>query len=232
MSLNKCPKCGKEVSAKAIKCVHCGLVLKPENKARLDMTPQQLFDDACNYYKDLVLTIKRVGIILEGVKNFDYSTEIALRQIDWILQFILLDQALEDGEMEKNERLFIDQITKYGDLLQLINEKYQTNLQWGALEILNNKVLFEIMKAMVPQILELERDFIGYFAFADALIEDHDYYEDLRVDILNIAECLSLVNGDDSNNNGNELFDTFFGELYLNKKHEFEQKYLTTKNKK
>lgn len=226
MFLNKCPKCGKEISDKATKCVHCGLLLKPQNKARVNMSPQQLFNEASTYYKDLTLTIKRVGLVLEDVENFDYSTEIALRQIDCVLQFLLLHQALEDGEMETNERLFIAQITKYGDLLSLINEKYNTDLRWDTLEILNNKVLFNIMKSIIPDILDMEIDFIDYFALADAIISDHDYYDDLRVDILNIAECLSLVNRDDSNNNGNEIFDNFFGSLYLDKKRDFEKKYL------
>lgn len=222
MALVKCPKCGKEVSEKALKCVHCGLMITPNNKERQNKSPQQLFDEACRYYKDLTLTVKRLGLALESIPSIDYSTEIALKQIDWIVQYMLLTQALVDGEIDTNERIFIDQITEYGNLLGLINEEHNLNLSWESLEVFNNKILFGIVKAMVNDIVGYVDDFVSFIAVADAYT-DHDYYDDFRTDILNIAECLAYVDGDNGDYMGNNLFDNLFGNMYLDKKREAEK---------
>ena len=137
---------------------------------------------------------------------------------------MLLTQAIADGEIDSNEKIFIDQITEYGDLLGLISEKHNVNLSWDSLEILNNKVLVGIIKNMVPDMVYFVNDFVEFIAVADAVITDHNYYADFRNDILNIAECLAYVDGDNGDYIGNHIFDSLFGNMYLNKKKEVEKK--------
>ena len=145
MAMIKCPKCGKEVSDKATKCVYCGLMLKSNNKARMEKAPQELYDEACKYYKDLQLTVRKIGLMLESVEDIDFSTTNALYQMDYALQYILLLQAVSDGEVDHFEQQFVDMITEHGDLLYIINDRYDTNLSWETLELFNNKSIYTML---------------------------------------------------------------------------------------
>ncbi len=226
MAMVKCPKCGQEVSDKATKCVHCGVVLKSSNKARLEKAPQELYDEACKYYKDLQLTVRKIGLMLESLEDVDFSTTNALYQMDYALQYLLLSQAVSDGEVDHFEQQFIDMITEHGDLLSIINDRYNVKLSWETLELFNNKSICTMLIGIIEDMAKLIADFITEIATVDAVIKDHDYYADIRCAILNIAECLACIDKDASDNRGDELFDTFIGSRYLEVKREFEQKLL------
>lgn len=223
MAMVKCPKCGQEVSERATKCVHCGLMLKSNNKERLNKSPQALYDEACEHYKQLTLIVRRLGLILESSDKIRYSTTIALQQMDLILQFLLLIQANSDGEVDHLEQQFIDKITTHSDLLGLLNSKFGTNFSWDSLEWQNKKSIVVILIGMVKDISELTSDFIDGIALVDAATTDHDYYADIRKCFLNIAECLACVDKDSNDNQGDKLFDDYFGKYYLEKKKEFEK---------
>lgn len=226
MAMIKCPKCGQEVSDKATKCVHCGLILKSNNKARLGKAPQELYDEACKYYKNLQLTVRKLGLVLESTDGFNFSTTDALHEMDFALQFILLLQAVSDGEVDHFEQQFINLITEHGNLLGLLNKRYNTHFSWDSLELYNNKTIYTMLIGLTPDIVDLTNDFIVGMALVDAFIKDHDYYADIRCAFLNIAECLACIDNDASDNRGDDLFDKFFGSKYLEKKREFEQKLL------
>lgn len=226
MAMIKCPKCGQEVSDKATKCVHCGLILKSNNKARLGKAPQELYDEARKYYKNLQLTVRKLGLVLESTDGFNFSTTDALYEMDFALQFILLLQAVSDGEVDHLEQQFINLITEHGNLLGLLNERYNTHFSWDSLEIYNNKTIYTMIIGLAPDVGRLTNDFTVGMALVDALIKEHDYYADIRNDFLNIVECLACIDKDASDNRGDNLFDEFFGSKYLEKKREFEQKLL------
>lgn len=231
MAMIKCPQCGQEVSEDATKCVHCGLLLKSDTKDRIKKTPQALYDEACAYYKKLSLTVKKIGLILESMEDSVYSTTIALRQMDYILQFVLLGQAASDGEVDHFEQQFIDLITDHGDLLVYLNNKHELNITWDSLELYNNRTMMSILTDLVPDINELSNDFVNYVASVDAALTDHNYYADIRTCVLNIAECLSCVDGDNGDNNAAKLFDLTIGNRYVAKKREVEEQLSSEKKK-
>ena len=222
MAMVKCPKCGKDVSDKATKCVYCGLMLKANNKARMEKAPQELYDEACKYYKDLQLTVRKIGLMLESVEDIDFSTTNALYQMDYALQYVLLLQAVSDGEVDHFEQQFVDMITEHGDLLCIINDRYDANLSWETLELFNNKSICTMLTGIIDDMSYIVLDFVTEMAMVDAIITDYDYYADIRKDFLNIAECLACIDNDASDNIGAEYFDRLIGNFYLEKKREFE----------
>ena len=226
MAMIQCPKCGQEVSDKAMKCVHCGLILKSNSKDRIEKTPQELYDEACKYYKDLQLIVRKLGLVLESTDGLNFSTTDALLKMDLALQYILLIQAVSDGEVDHFEQQFINLITEHGNLLGLLNERYNTNCTWDSLEIYNSKTIYTMLIGLAPDFCNLTSDFIVGMAVVDAIIKDHDYYADIRNDFLNIAGCLAGIDKDVCDNKGDELFDKLFGTQYLKIKREFEQEFL------
>ena len=190
---------------------------------RAYMTPQQLYDEACDHYKELMLIVRKGGLLLESIKGVSYSTDLALMQIDVVLQHILLTQAVYDGEVDRLERQFIDLITEHGDLFKLINSKCKTELSWGVIDVANNKFILTLLKEVLQDVLDMAFDFIEYFALLDAYIENANYFKVIQNSILSIAECLSWVDGDNSDYNGKELVKIFFGDYYQQKKTEFLQ---------
>lgn len=229
MAMVKCPNCGQEVSDKAMKCVHCGLVLKSVHKERIGKAPQALYDEACKHYRNLQLIIRKIGLMLESVENIHYSTTQALYQMDYALQYMLLVQAVSDGVVDHFEQQFIDMITEHGDLMAIINNKYDTQFSWGSLELYNNKTIYTMIIGITQDVVNSTYDFVMGIAAVDAIITDHDYYADIRDEILNIAECLACIDNDASDNLGAEKFDILIGNSYLQKKREFEQQLLAQK---
>lgn len=195
--------------------------LTNSNSERRNMTPQQLYDEACQHYKQLTLTVRRVGLLLEQADNIRYSTDTALIQIDLILQYMLLSQALKDGEIDNYERQFISMITEHGDLLALINSRFDSDFSWDSLEFLNNKTIFTMLKGVTGDIFDAANDFVTFFAFVDSVLENANYYKSVQTELVAIADCLSWIDGDNSDNSGKELVKIFLGDLYSNKKRNF-----------
>ena len=224
MEIIKCPLCGKEVSEKAVKCVHCGLELIPNNTERKNMSPKDLFIRACAYYDHLITNIKIIGRAIETNDKIKFSTNKALMEIDYILQYILLKQAMIDGDIDSNEIQFIQKISEHGDLMNLIYDKLNLKLKWSDLKIYKTKVLESVLKVIFSNIIDMVIDFIFNIAAFDAVYKKENFYVIFRKDFLNIAECLSYVDSDMSDNEGHKLFDYIFGDLYLKRKKEIETK--------
>lgn len=102
------------------------------------LTPQQNFELACEQYE------MAMGIIRELSKyaitnDSDMSFKTAMRQYDWILQCILLSASVGDDYYLSVENKFIEDIARYGNVLDLINSESRlllnkiTSFNWDTL---------------------------------------------------------------------------------------------------
>ena len=88
---------------------------------------QELFDQAVKSYNEAIQLIKAMDQTFQEVvfKNHPenrYDTRITFAQFDMILQAVLLNMAVSDGEFDRLEQQFVDKITDYGDLLTYIKQ--------------------------------------------------------------------------------------------------------------
>ncbi len=64
MALIKCPECGKDISDKAIQCIHCGYPLSEINNKNVTKTNVELSDKQCPCCK-----VKKQHIIKDNIKE-------------------------------------------------------------------------------------------------------------------------------------------------------------------
>ena len=92
-------------------------------------TAQELFDEAIEHYKKIIGYLDDVGEICKKY-DLDYSASDLIRRFDIILQMTLLQTAVGDNDFDRLERVFIEEITSCGDVLDWINGECDTNFTW------------------------------------------------------------------------------------------------------
>lgn len=208
MAIVQCPECGGKVSTNAGACPHCGYPLNETRQTEDDisvtdmeadtpisLSPQILFNEAYKIYKKGLNLIEELSVIARKVEP-EFSTDIAKRQFDRILQTLLFRVALSDNRFTDVEAKFIDQITDTSDALNYIREKTElTSVSWDNIFMLSVDVCKGISATLVELLDESLNDFILNFAILDAAIEGRDIHTEFVNIFAEIAFCLSAVDG-------------------------------------
>ena len=164
---------------------------------------QELFDQAVKSYQEAIEMIRKMDVVYQEAMNRanpnrkGYDTRITLAQFDWILQAILLNTALSDGNFDRLEQQFVDKITDYGDLMAYIRKKTngQLDLTWDAIARVDQGTQRQLME-LLPDIMNETCDsFVGPLAAVDNAVEAVDFLEQLTRQIGSIAYCISAVDG-------------------------------------
>ena len=122
-----------------------------------------------------------------------------------ILQAVLLNMAVSDGEFDRLEQRFVDKITDYGDLLQL----HQAGLQGPAGSDLGQVANLSPPPSTswwtpLPAILnQLCDSFVKPLALVDKAVDTMDFLRKLETCIADISVCLSFVDGSSDKSEAN-----------------------------
>ena len=131
------------------------------------MTPKESFGLACNLYEDAKKIVKDLSDYAKTIAS-EFSYDIAMRQFDMILQAVLLNVAVEDGQFVNVEAQFIDKITDYADVLVRVNNKIKedepswTNVSWSDIGALSEDARDKfaiIVATIVDEIAEVPTDY-------------------------------------------------------------------------
>lgn len=171
---------------------------------------QELFDQAVKSYDEAIQLLKAMDQTFQEVvfKNHPekrYDTRITFAQFDMILQAVLLNMAVSDGEFDRLEQQFVDKITDYGDLLTYIKQdsKGQLDLTWSQVASLSPATQHQLVDAL-PAILDnLCDSFVKPLAMVDQAVDSMDFLRKLEGCIANISVCLSFVDGDSDKGEAN-----------------------------
>lgn len=125
MALIKCPECGKEVSDKAEKCIHCGCPLDVKETEKSDVTVES--DDVINADKDKIIKKKKqwnkkiilisgsiVAFVLVGV--FVYYIATAKSR-----EYKSAKELFDAKQYEESYAVFTE-ISEYKDSMDMANE--------------------------------------------------------------------------------------------------------------
>ena len=230
MALITCPNCGKRVSDKAEKCIYCGCVL--EEDGEISMSARDAFDHACAKYEEAKDLIKELSALTRTAAK-DFSVEEALSHYDLFLQCILLRVALKDGLFVENEKVFIEKITDYADLMNLINHVLGDqslswrNISWDDLGQMDQELRVKISNAATEIMNDSAESFIAPFAIV-AAVTPRNYIDELMNITLAIVYGLALVDGDSSKS---EDFNAEFREGFVSFTALIRQKWLEIKEK-
>ncbi len=231
MALIACPNCGKRISDKAEKCIYCGYM--PEEDKEFSMSARDAFNYACAEYEKAKDLIKELSVWTKTVVK-DFSVEKALSYYDLFLQCILLRVALKDGIFGENEKVFIEKITDYADLMSLTNnimrDRYLSwrNIDWDDLLQMDQEARVKISDLATLIMNDSVESFVTPFAIIDAATP-REYIDELMDITMAIVVGLAFVDGDSSKSKD---FDTetqegseWFGILIYQKWNEIKEKY-------
>lgn len=153
------------------------------------------YDRAIALIRSMDETFQRAAFREEGQARYD--TRITLYQFDLILQAILLNMALIDGNFHRLERRLIQRITDYGDLTVYLRREgsFGPELSWDSLAALAAPEQRRLLEQL-PDVLEQTcRSFVQPLALVDASERSVDFLEQLEGELGEIAGSLSDVDG-------------------------------------
>ncbi len=127
-----------------------------------------------------------------------YDTRVTLYQFDLILQAILLNMALTDGNFHRLERRLLRKITDYGDLMEYLRREGRFgDLTWDSLATLPAEEQQRLLGEL-PALLERTcRGFVQPLALVDGAMDSIDFLEGLEGELQTIAQCMSRVDGEE-----------------------------------
>lgn len=126
-----------------------------------------------------------------------YDTRITLYQFDVILQALLLNMALCNGEFHPLEKRLILKITDYGDLMAYLRQETggAIDLEWDRIARMDPEIREDLL-ARLPRILEGTcRSFVLPLARADGAETAVDFLQQLEGYLREIAVALGYVDG-------------------------------------
>ena len=163
---------------------------------------QELFDQAVKSYNQAIDLIKAMDqtfqeVVFKNQPDKRYDTRITLAQFDMILQAVLLNMAVSDGEFDRLEQQFVDKITDYGDLLTYIKQDSQgrLDLTWSQVASLREDTQASLVQALPAILDKLCDSFVKPLALVDKVVDDVDFLQQLERNIAEICVCLSFVDG-------------------------------------
>ena len=165
-----------------------------------------IFDEAMEAYDRCISVL---SIFTETYKKFcddneiEYDPEVTLSQFDLVLQYSMLQLALNDGYLDEGEIYFIRDITKHGDLCEYLDRRGIKGITWEGIYKSNELMVSKLLNKVGQEIYDMSSDFIHLFV-ANALVIPMDFFPFFQRDIYLIFLATCHADGD-INNEGEDL---------------------------
>ncbi len=174
------------------------------------MSVQEIFNNAQQKYNENVELLTKFSEIIAEVCEGEFSTEVVLRQFDCILQYLLLHEAIADGNINSLEKQFIELITDTGDILDFANGELGTSFKWDDLVTLSPEYCEKFMQILTPQYAKLLENFLDTIARVDGYIEDIDLFGLINENIIAIFAALAGIDGNATKEEKNRVLNVYY----------------------
>lgn len=159
---------------------------------------QKVYDSCIHFYDDCYDILDRMSAGIKEImesKGVNYNPEVTLIKFDILLQYSLLQIASADYEIDRNELIFIRDLTKKGDLVNYLNTLSDSQISWDNIYQGDIFDLRGILDSIKDKIKKLSEEFIVVFATCD-LATEHNYLADLTRNINCIIVGLAAMDGE------------------------------------
>lgn len=158
---------------------------------------QTIFNSCRELYKkcygDVRLMSCEIAKYMESQgKNWD--PRITVAKFDIVLQYSLLQVAVADFDFDRNEMIFIRDITEQGDFVNYINAMANTDITWDGLFNSSVSDIRKFLRDIKDVIEELSDEFVQVFALCDKLTQ-YDFVSDLEDNVVLIIAGLAKMDG-------------------------------------
>ena len=140
----------------------------------------------------------------------EFDIRVGLNCFDVLLQFSMLQIALNDGQLQSEELEFIRDISKYCNICDYFNQRGYQNVEWQNILNTDESTLKEILNGLQEDIIDISMDFVNIFSYADAAISKYNFFDSLKNNIFNILIAVASAdnNADKSEFNWCIIFAT------------------------
>lgn len=160
---------------------------------------QKIYDGCKKIYNNCYDMIEGMSFdtkrYLDSQGTTDYNPEEILIKFDIILQYSLLQIATADYEIDRNELIFIRDLTEKGDLVNYLNSLGGTPISWDTIYHADVLEIRKFLESLKKRIADLSQEFIFVFTTCDLDTPQHDYLSDLTADVLCIIDGLASMDG-------------------------------------
>ena len=143
--------------------------------------------------------------------NPAYTFEVAMHELEIVLQAVLLKSAVADGDFEGFEEFFIENTRKYADILTSINSELESFdsewscISWDDLYDMPSEDIELLARVGVKIAKGYADEFVTELARADKIIKEKNYLKMLNNDVIAIVLAFSGVDGDNIEGESAEL---------------------------
>ena len=159
---------------------------------------QKVFDTCRQLYKDCFVTMDAMAKLVSQTmakKNVQYDPRTFTGAYDILLQYSLLQVAVSDSSFDRNEVIFIRDLTVQGDFVNYMNAVTKTSVTWDTLYHENADQLKSVLRQIEPLFVMLSNEFIELYALTDAATPNKDYVAELEQKTAAIICGLAAIDG-------------------------------------
>ena len=151
---------------------------------------------------------KIIGTVAQAIKKKDpeFKPETAMACFDIILQSCLFNAAVADGKLEEDEINFIMCLTRYVDLMSILNKKLKEedaqwpDVKWDDIATLKAEAQEALAIISAAAVAEYANAFVNIFATVDKILTEVDLLKALNEKVIAIFVALAGADGDDLEN--------------------------------
>ena len=158
---------------------------------------QKIFDGCRALYEQCYENVKEMSCSIAEIMESEgkrWDPKITTGKFDVVLQYSLLQIAVADFDLDKNEVVFIRDLTKQGDFVNYINAVANTKITWEGLYNSQINNLRSFLNDIEPVMEDLSNEFVNVFAVCDKATE-YDFAADLEKNIVLIITGLAHMDG-------------------------------------
>ena len=182
---------------------------------------QEIYDFCKEKYNDCFAVVNGMACAVSELlakKGESYDPKNVTLKFDLLLQYSLLQVAVADNDFDRNELIFIRDITNQGDLVDYLNAAFGENFKWEDYFQSDVQNLQQLLALLNDQMIQLSREFVTLFAFCDSMLQkDHTAELEQKVAEIIVGLCTMDNNVTEQEMNTEILFFKVIGAIKAEK---------------
>lgn len=179
----------------------------------MNYSEMKLLENTAKAYGDLKSLV--MSMVKEiGDKNRSFTYPVAMGELDMVLQAVLLYSAIEDDKIVSAERIIMQELTSYEDLINIINQEQLDNdpcweeIDWHQISRMSKDEQREIATLALEIASSYADELVTTLAKADEENKEVNYLELVNKAVIKIIVAFSGIDGDsiESTNAGEESY--------------------------
>lgn len=166
-----------------------------------------------NYLELIKLVTELYNIVQSNLKSKDKTISIQkeLENVDVAIQYGLIEIAINDFSLSKEEIEYIKSLCKYKDFTSYLKDTKFNGTSWEVLYLAEKDELEELIKQLKEDIFKLITPFITTLSTLDVQLQERKYLSNFKTYLENIV--IGLVSNTKDYNYNQIIGNSFFNEM-------------------